>query len=158
MRESHGIAGRLTITLRDAAGRLVAEQRVNNLITTAGRTFLARLLTGGVQLDANGIAVAVGTGQLPPDPANTALGAQVASATASSVAPKMVTEAGVARVVATITATLPGAGLAAPQPLSEAGIVLTPAGGAPVLYNRVIFPVINRAPNLDLTLTWEVLL
>ncbi|MFZ4410943.1 MAG: hypothetical protein ACOYOH_26610, partial [Paracraurococcus sp.] len=61
MREKHGIAGRLTVTARDAAGAVVAERQVNNLITTAGRTFLARLLTGGVQVGAAGMAVALGT-------------------------------------------------------------------------------------------------
>ena len=46
IKECHGLAGRLSIELRDPAGRLVDQRRVNNLITSAGRDLLARLFTG----------------------------------------------------------------------------------------------------------------
>ena len=153
MRESHGIAGRLTITLRDTAGQVVEERRVKNLITNAGRALLARLLTGGAQLDSSQVAIAIGTGAAAPDVADTQLGARVGSAPA--VAGKPVPDG--TQMLVAVTATFPGTGLAAVQPLAEAGIELTPAGGGTVLYNRVTFPVINRTPALDMTLTWEVL-
>ena len=40
------IAGRLTLTLTDADGRVVEERRVKNLITLKGRAFLARSFAG----------------------------------------------------------------------------------------------------------------
>lgn len=153
MRESHALAGRLAVTLLDAAGRVVEERRANNLITAAGRALLGRLLSGGVQLDASQVAVAIGTGTAAPSVADTALAARVGAAPASAAPP--VADGG--QMMVTVAATFLGAGLAQTQAVSEAGIELTPAGGAPVLYNRVTFPPINRTPNLDMTLTWEVL-
>ena len=53
--------------------------------------------------------------------------------------------------------TLPPTGSADPQPLQEAGILISVTGAEPVLYNRVTFPVVNRAGNLEMTLSWEVI-
>lgn len=152
MRESHALAGILTITLRDAAGRVVDERKADNLITNAGRELLGRLWTGGVQLDASSMAIAIGTGDAPEKVEDTALAARVAAAAASAAAPV----ADGAQMKVTVTATHKGAGLAETQKVCEAGIELTAAGGT-VLYNRVTFPPINRTPNLDMTLSWEVL-
>ena len=152
MRESHALAGILTITLRDAAGRVVDERKANNLITNAGRALLGRLLTGGVQLDASSTAIAVGTGDAPAKVEDTALAARVGAAAASAAAPV----ADGAQMKVTVTATHTGTELTETQAVCEAGIELKVADGT-VLYNRVTFPPINRTPNLDMTLSWEVL-
>ena len=153
MREYHVLAGRLAITLRDGAGRLVAERHADNLITNAGRALLGRLLTGGAQLDASQVAIAIGTGSAAASVDDTALAARVGAARASAAAPV----ADKAQMKVTVTATFAGAGLTETQAVSEAGMELTVAGGGTVLYNRVTFPPINRTPNLDMTLSWEVL-
>lgn len=152
MRESHALAGILTITLRDAAGRVVDERKADNLITNAGRELLGRLWTGGVQLDASSMAIAIGTGDAPEKVEDIALAARVAAAAASAAAPV----ADGAQMKVTVTATHKGAELTGTQKVCEAGIELKVAGGT-VLYNRVTFPPINRTPNLDMTLSWEVL-
>lgn len=153
MHEYHVLAGRLAITLRDSTGRVVAERHADNLITNAGRALLGRLLTGGAQLDASRVAIAIGTGTAAPGVADTALAARVGAAPATAAAPV----ADGAQMKVTVTATFAGAGLAGIQAVSEAGIELSVAGGGTVLYNRVTFPPINRTPDLDMTLSWEVL-
>lgn len=42
------------------------------------------------------------------------------------------------------------------QPLREAGIQIAVGADKPVLYNRVVFEVVNKAPNMQMTLTWSV--
>ncbi len=156
MRERQELAGRVSIVLRDPAGRVVERRQVDNLITTAGRTLLANALTGVVQVQSQYLTVDVGSSSTTPNEADTALGARVDSAPAQIMAPKVVTAGGTTRVVATVSAMLPATGTAEPQQLQEAGIVVTLPGQTPVLYNHVTFPVITRAGNLEMTLTWEV--
>jgi hypothetical protein len=153
MREYHGLAGRLAITVRDTVGHVVEERRADNLITSAGRGLLGRLLTGGIQLDASQVAIAIGTGNAAPSVGDTALAARIGATRASAEAPV----AHEAQMKVTVTATFAGAGLTEIQAVSEAGIELTVTGQGTVLYNRVTFPPINRTPNLDMTLSWEVL-
>lgn len=153
MRERHGLAGRLRITLHDPDGRVVGERRVDNLITSAGRALLGRLLTGGAQLDVTQVRIAIGTGTAEPSVTDTALAARVAAAAATAAPP----QADGTQMKVVVTATIPGSGVEQAQPVTEAGIELTPAGGGTVLYNRVVFPPINRTRSLDMTLSWEVL-
>ncbi|MBL8485081.1 MAG: hypothetical protein JNJ60_22995 [Rhodocyclaceae bacterium] len=153
MTEHHSTSGRLTLELHDAAGRLVARRRADNLITTAGRRLLAQLFTGQAQGPA--LAIAVGSAATAPKPEDSALGSRVDAAPAAITKMDVLVQDGVPRVLASVSATFPAGGGAA-QALQEAGIEITLPGQAPVLYNHVSFPVITRAGNLAMTLTWEV--
>ena len=152
--ERQGMHGRLTLVLRDARGREVERRVVDNHITLAGRALVAGIFSGVVQ-GASRLYIAVGRGRLqgdtnparPPADGDTALVAQVDRAEATT---------SVRGTIATITATLPARGGAEPQPIEEAGIQIEVGGGQPVLYNRVIFPVVNKSPNMEMTLSWEV--
>lgn len=155
MHESHGLAGRLSIELRDASGRLVDARRVNNLITSAGRALLARLFTGSAQ--SPDLQIAVGRSAAPAQVTDTALGDFVVAAPATIPSVASGDYEGQPRVIARVVATLPPTGSADPQPLQEAGILISVTGAKPVLYNRVTFPVVNRAGNLEMTLSWEVI-
>lgn len=155
IQERNGLAGRLSIELRDPAGRLVDQRRVNNLITRAGRDLLARLFTGAAQNPA--LQIAVGSGGASPQLDDTALATPLDAAPASIPSVAVGDFDGEPRIVARVVATLPPTGSADPQPLQEAGIVVTLAGAPPVLYNRVTFPLVNRAGNLEMTLSWEVI-
>lgn len=156
MKDKHDLCGRVTICLREPGGRVVEVRRVDNLITTAGRILLAKLFTGALQTP--DLKIAVG-GKDDPAAAVTdvALGARLDAAEATVPGLKEVEEQGERRVVATISATLPATGAAAPQEIREAGIELAFSGAKPVLYNHVTFPLISRAGNLEMTLTWEVI-
>lgn len=152
MREYHALAGILTITLRDEAGRVVDECRADNLITNAGRALLGQLLTGGVQLDASKLFIAIGTGNAPAKVEDTALAARVGAETAKATQPV----ADGAQMKVTVSATYEGAKVTGTQAVCEAGIELEGPKGR-ILYNRVVFPPINRTTTLDMTLSWEVL-
>lgn len=155
MKECHGLAGRLSIELRDPSGRVVEQRRVNNLITNAGRNLLARLFAGAAQGPELRIAVGGQGGEVRAE--DVALGDLLDSAEASIPSIALVDHDGLPRITARVTATLPASGSADPQTLQEAGILMSLPGAEPVLYNRVTFPLINRAGNLEMTLTWEVI-
>lgn len=151
--ERHGMKGRLTLVLRDETGREVDRREVDNLITDAGRSLVAQFVTGVIQGTPR-LFIAVGTGKKDdaspvnaPDPKDTALSKQVARAEAT---------VAVKDSEATITATLPAAGSGAVQPLAEAGVQVEVSGRPPVLYNRVTFDVVNKSPNMEMTLSWKV--
>lgn len=147
LKEQHGLSGRLHITLREG-GRVVGERLVDNLITTAGRQVLALLFAGQAQADE--IRVAVGTNAAVLDAASASI-TQVDEAKATVT----VDEGSDGRARARVVATLPASGDANPQPIQEAGIVIV-LPDRPVVYNRVTFPVVNRAGNLEMTFSWEV--
>ena len=151
MNEFHGLSGRLHVAIRDAAdgGRLVGERRVDNLITDSGRQLLARLFAGQVQLSELRI-VAGSNGD--SQGADAATLTRVADARASVEVAAAVNDH---RATARVSATLPATGDAQPQSIQEAGIQLVLADRK-VVYNRVTFPVISRAGNLELTFTWDV--
>lgn len=155
IKECHGLAGRLRIELRNPQGQLVHDQRVNNLITNAGRQLLARLFTGAAQ--GPELQIAVGGDGAPASVGDEALGSQVDVAPASIPSVTIGDFEGQPRVIARVVSTLPPTGKADPQELQEAGILISLPGAEPVLYNRVTFPLINRAGNLEMTLTWEVI-
>lgn len=156
MKDKHDLSGRVTICLREPGGHVVEVRRFDNLITTAGRMLLAKLFTGALQTP--NLKIAVGG---KDDPAAAAtdvdLRARLDAAEATVPGLEQMEEEGEQRVVATISATLPATGAASPQEIREAGIELSFAGAEPVLYNHVTFPVISRAGNLEMTLTWEVI-
>lgn len=151
--ERQGMKGRLTLVLRDADGREVDRREVDNLITDAGRAFVAGYFTGVLQ-GAPKLFIAVGTGKKvagattnPPAASDTALTNQVDRAEAT---------VAVKDNVATVTATLRASGGGEVQSLEEAGIQIELSGQKPVLYNRVTFAVVSKSPNMEMTLSWEV--
>lgn len=155
LKETHGLAGRLAIALHTPDGRLVDSRRVNNLITQAGRELLAKLFTGAAQ--GPELRIAVGGQGGPVSLSDVALGEPLDAAPATIGAITIGEYEGQPRMIARVTATLPPTGSADPQALQEAGILISLSGAAPVLYNRVTFPLINRAGNLEMTLSWEVI-
>jgi hypothetical protein len=149
LREHNGLSGRLRIVVRDGQGRVVDERRVDNLITDAGRQLLAQLFAG--QAQANELRIAAGTNG-EAQGADQATITVVADARASVAIDDPVRDN---RALARVVATLPASGDPNPQAIVEAGIVIV-LPDRRVVYNRVTFPVVNRAGNLEMTFTWEV--
>lgn len=155
--EHHGLGGRLTMILCDRSGRVLERRRANNIITTEGKMLLAKYL-GGIVFGEPKLAIAVGGNGDEHDESYTRLkdeDAKLAEEPAGK--PVIRIEDGTRRVVATVTATLPATGEDLIQELKEAGIIITPPDGDPVLYNRTTFPVVTRTGNMQMTLTWELL-
>jgi hypothetical protein len=151
--ERQGMSGRLTLVLRDEQGREVDRRVVDNLITDEGRNMVARFFTGILQA-APRLFIAVGRGRkgpggqtAPPAPMDKAL---------EDLADRAQATVAVTGTVATVTATLRATGGGEAQALEEAGIQIEVSGREPVLYNRVVFPVVNKSANMEMTLSWEV--
>jgi hypothetical protein len=118
---------------------------------------LAKLFSNQLQgpLD---IQIAVGSSDTPAQPTDTQLGQRVEAVAAVLTGPKPMQDKEGPRATLTVQATLPATDKAETQELREAGIEIRyPGSDTPVLYNHVIFPVITRASNLEMTLTWEVI-
>ncbi len=146
--ERQGITGRLTILVKDTAGNVIDRRQVENVITDVGKNLIASYFTGAIQATPS-LTIAVGSnGDSEPSASDTALGAYLDEAIA---------ETEVIDHKASVTATLPVRQDGDVQELKEAGIrVAIPGRADPILYNRVTFPVVNRSPNMEMTLTWEV--
>lgn len=192
MRQTLSPTGRVHVTLSDPRTKeIIAEHRVPNLVTTAGRTLLADLLTSAVGQVAY-IKLAVGGPEqqddpepTAPSPEDTQLVREVARVRAVPGAPRISNE-DTPRSITPITAVLEADLDSETLILREAGLLMFPiedAGdddgggdggggdgdgggdGAPpaepepegILYNRVVFPTIIKEPQLQMTLTWEVI-
>lgn len=151
MLETMDMKGRLTVQISDAQGRLVETIAANNNIVLTGRDLVAKLFIKEV---INPIShVAVGTGNTPPTPADAALQTELFRLPINPVnASQDITTTQDNKKKVTITADLDTAhGNGA---LTEAGLFNAPTGG--VMYNRVVFPTINKTSDFKLTLIWEI--
>ena len=142
---------RLELTRRDGGG-VVAVREAHNSVLRSGADLLARLFAG----QPAGIThMAVGTSDAPETQDFTTTG--LAGATEVALAPEAFQidpPDPVKRVVRVrVRGTVPAA--AAVGTLREAALV-SRAGAAATLYNRVVFPPIEKAGDHELTLFWEV--
>ena len=163
-RELNGLGGRLRIEVRSRDGRLIEARRVDNLITAVGKNLLAHFFSGRTEGRPE-LYIAVGGGGNPPDEGNSALQTPLDEAPASVTDIAVKEEEGSQRAIATVSATFKADASVGEQALSEAGILiklptevdLGDVSSKEVLYNRVVFPVVTRTGNLELSFTWEVL-
>ena len=150
-RELLDMQGRLTLQMRDAQGRLIDSMAANNSIVLSGRDLVAKLF---IKETINPVShVAVGTGSAQVAPADTQLGAELfRKAINPANASQNLTTTQDNKKKVTVTADLDFA--EANGALTEAG--LFNASSAGVMYNRVVFPAINKTPDFKLTLIWEI--
>lgn len=149
MREYQGISGRLTLHAHDTAGRHLWSREVQNHITNRGRNLVARLFAG----------TAVGTPQLKVVVGSGGTGVEATDGDTALVqlvdtAPVQPENIKVEDGLVTLSAVLPERSVA--QALVEAGIAVNVGAEAEVLYNRVVFPVVNKTANMQLTLVWKI--
>lgn len=150
--ERMNIIGRLTIQKRDGAGRLLDQTTANNSIVLGGRDLVAKLFVNEAISPVT--HVGVGTGNAPVDPAsNAALGSELFRKALTPVDPTrdlvIVNGSNVKVTLSTELDFDQGNGA-----LTEAGLFNAASGG--VLYNRVVFPPINKTTDFKLTLIWEI--
>lgn len=154
--EEQRMRGVLTIEVTDVSGAVVETRRVPNLITTAGKELMAKLIMGKLAAVPSAFFIAVGLGDAPPSPGDTTLERFLERAAATTDVALVPTESGDV-VRATATAKLPPLMPDAPaQLIREAGIRIALAGGAELLFNRVKFAPVTRGPMVVLHLTWEI--
>lgn len=144
--------GRLRLKFQDRAGKVVRDFTANNSIVMTGRDLVAR------QFIAEAIDpishLAIGTGATAVDPiGDVALESELFRKPINPIDPSLdltVTAANKKKV--TVTAELDfneGNGA-----LTEAGLFNAAAAG--VMYNRVVFPPVNKTTDFKLTLIWEI--
>lgn len=151
--EHPSIQGVLTLELRDPHGALLERRRVHNLITTSGKAVLARMLGGKTN---GAVQLAIGVGEEPRAPAagDAKLGRKLTEAKAEMSEPLVAGD----QVTVTVKATVVDGGAPdKPLPLTEAGIIVRIGNDpAELLFNRVVFPVINKGANMSLLLSWDL--
>ena len=135
--------GTLRIVLTDEHGNVKVDRTEKNLITTAGKAYIAsRIISDSASLKVSHMAI--GSGSAAAAVGDTTLGTELGRAVLTSQ-----TSTG---AVATCTATFnPGVGTGA---ISEAGILNAASGGT--LLNRSVFSTVNKAAADTLTISWTI--
>jgi hypothetical protein len=151
MREALDMRGRLTVQIRNAQGEWVDEIGANNNIVLTGRDLVAKLF---IKETITPIShVAVGTGNAAVTAADAKLGGELFRKAINPVnASQNITTTSDNKKKVTMTVDLDFA--EANGALTEAGLFNDPAAG--VMYNRVVFPAINKTADFKLTLIWEI--
>ncbi len=152
LQDALDMRGRLTVQRRNAASELVETIQVNNSIVLSGRDLVAKLF---INEPIDPVShVAVGTGNAPVAAANAALATEVFRKAINPVDPSQhitTTDTDKRRVMITAELDFTDANAA----LTEAGLFNAATGG--VMYNRVVFPPINKTADFKLTLIWEII-
>ena len=146
--------GRLTLRMHNRQGDLIRETKADNDIVMTGRDLVAKLFAK-VSIDPVS-HIAVGTGTTPVDPAaDQKLEAELFRKELTPIDPaKDITavENKVRVIVSTELDFAEGNG-----PLTEAAMFNSNSPGGGVMYNRVVFPPVNKTTDFKLTLVWEIL-
>jgi hypothetical protein len=158
LNDSIDMKGRLTLRLSDRDGNLVREIAADNDIVLTGRDLVAKMFAKVAIDPISHIAVGTGTTAVAPG-TDTALNTEVFRKPIAVIDPaKDITAVG-GKMRVVITTELdnsePPLGGAASVALTEAGMFNAATGG--VMYNRVVFPAVNKTADFKLTLVWEIL-
>ena len=151
--EDLDIKGRLTLQKRNADDEIFAEIAVNNSIVLTGRDLVAKLFINEKITPIS--HVAVGTGATAVNSGNdTRLNNELFRKAIGKIDPTQnLTTTTQGRKKVTITVELDFG--EANGALTEAGLFNANTGG--VMYNRVVFPAINKTQEFKLTLIWEII-
>jgi hypothetical protein len=150
--ESIDPQGVLRVQMRGLDGALVEEFMARNSIVLTGRDMVAKQFAG--QAIGPVSHMAIGTGSAPTDPnATNALGTELFRKTLNPINPALhITTTSDNKKKVTLSCDLDfnqGNGA-----LTEAGLFNAASGG--VMYNRVVFPAVNKTAAFKLTLIWEI--
>ena len=136
--------GKVQVQRFNAAGVLVEEHNVPNLVVTAGKNYIADKMVATTNSPASMTHMAIGTGTGTPGASDTTLGTQTGRVSLSG--------STVSTNTITYTATFPaGTGDGA---ITEAGIFNASSGGT--MLCRTTFPVVNKASGDTIAITWVV--
>jgi hypothetical protein len=136
--------GLVKIVQTNAAGQIVKEFNVPNLVVTAGKNHIAAKIAATTNSPAAMTHMAIGTGTTSPGAGDTALGTQTGRVSLSGSV--------VSTNTITYTATFPaGTGDGA---ITEAGVFNASSGGT--MLCRTTFPVVNKASGDTIAITWVV--
>ena len=144
MQENLKPTGLVKVVHTNAAGDLVQEFEVPNLVTTAGKGHIAAKIAATTNSPVSMTHMAIGTGTTAAAVGDTTLGTEGGRVS--------LTNSVVSTNTITYTATFPAAtGTGA---VTEAGILNASSGGT--LLCRTVFPVVNKAAGDSIAITWVV--
>jgi hypothetical protein len=154
MHEALEMKGRLTLRLQDKEGKLIQETAADNDIVMTGRDLVAKLFAK-VSIDPiSHIAVGKGTTAVAPL-TDVKLESEIFRKAITTIDPaKDIKPVGNKMRVMVSTELDFSEGIG---PLTEAAIFNGPTSGSGVMYNRVVFPPVNKTKDFKLTLVWEIL-
>jgi hypothetical protein len=136
--------GLVKIVQTNAAGELVREFEVPNLVVTAGKSHIAAKLAATTNSPVAMTHMAIGTGTVSAAASDTTLGTQGGIVSLSNTV--------VSTNTVTYTATFPaGTGTGA---VTEAGIFNAASSGT--MLCRTTFPAVNKASGDSIAITWVV--
>ncbi len=136
--------GLVKIVQTNAAGEIVKEFKVPNLVVTSGKSHIAAKIAATTNSPAAMTHMAIGTGTSTPGASDTALGTQTGRVSLSGSV--------VSTNTITYTATFPaGTGDGA---ITEAGIFNASSGGT--MLCRTTFPVVTKQSGDTIAITWVV--
>jgi len=144
--ESAKVTGAIVLELRDKDGALKESREVKNVITTAGKTYLAAWLAAASQAGAFMGYVGLGTGTNAANAADTDL--QTPFSPAARAAGVLTSAVNVWQSVATF-----GAGVCTGA-ITEAGVFSAATAGT--LMAHQVFSVINKGSADSLSVTWQI--
>lgn len=143
-KETLKATGLVTIVQTNAAGEIVKEFQVPNLVVTTGKNHIAAKIAATTNSPAAMTHMGIGTGTGTPAVGDTALGTQTGRVSLSGSV--------VSTNTITYTATFPaGTGDGA---ITEAGVFNASSGGT--MLCRTTFPVVNKASGDTIAVTWVV--
>lgn len=142
-KEATGISGKFTLTLRDEHGNVKDQREICNVITTAGKNFLAAWLAAASQAAPWMNYIGVGTGSTAVSASDTALETELTRKAATLSSSSNVWQA---QVIFNA-----GEGTGA---ITESGVLSQASGGT--LMSHQTFAVVNKAALDSLQVTWQI--
>jgi hypothetical protein len=145
-KENFGLKGRVNIKLIDSEGNIKHEQDVNNLVTAAGRSYVAnRLNTTPTVMSFTGI----GTGTTAPTLNDVALETQLS------------TRLAITRTIVTVDTANDTIQHVTTFPVESHTGMITEAGlfsasTAGTMMSRVVFTAVDKTPSDALVVTWRI--
>ena len=147
MQENLKATGMVHIVHTNAAGKVVKEFDVPNLVTTAGKGHIAAKIAATTNSPVSMTHMAIGTGSTSAAAGDTTLGTEGGRVALSATV--------VSTNTITYTATFPaGTGTSTSPGVQEAGIFNGSSGGT--LLCRTTFPSVAKASGDSIAITWVV--
>lgn len=147
------LKGRLHLTLKDHTGSIVKAMAADNDIVLTGRDLVAKLFINEPIATISHLAIGTGTGAVD-DQNDIALGNEIFRKAIDPIDPSnhlSTTTQGKKKVlISTELGFTEGNGA-----ITEAGLFNDPLTGE--MYNRVVFPAVNKTQDFTLTFVWEVI-
>lgn len=147
MKDGLKITGKFVVTLFDKNGKIKDQEYVNNVVTSAGKSYLATWLAASSQSDYFMKYMAIGTGTTAAQTTDTTLESEVLTRSVSSITSNTSTWIAQATFGPHVGSTLA---------ITEAGVFSASTAGT--MMSRQVFAVKNKEISDTMQFTWQITL